>query len=322
MFVLGIAVLLGFSFWFALYRILAKRSGSTVAFIAQTTGTEMWEAAHTGAHSAGLLYGFRIYWNAPTRSDDVERQIELIQSAISNKDAGLIIAPVQYLALVSSIHEAMARHIPVVLVGSSVPIPAGKGLTYVLNDDVATGRIAARKIGSILHKSGTIALLGLNPNLTGNWIRGKAFESTLGSEFPDLSIVEREISSPTVEEAALSAERILLRNPHLDAIVALTSTDTEGALIALRLLQRTGTVRLVGCDQEIDLMEGIRQGQVDAIVAENSYAMGQRAVQDIAALQRGQSVPSAVIQPLLITQSNIDLSEVQKILSVNWRGKL
>ncbi|HVU00036.1 MAG TPA: substrate-binding domain-containing protein [Acidobacteriaceae bacterium] len=300
---------------------LAENSVPTIAFIAQTTGNELWEAAHAGARKAALRDGFRIYWNAPTRSDDVERQIELIESAIRREDVGLVVAPTQYLALISPLRLAIARHIPVVVAGSSVPIPAGNGLVFVLNDDQVMGRMAARRVGMLLHGSGNVALLGNDPNSTGNWIRSRAFEETLVSEFPAVSIRERDSSSPTFEEAAENAEKILLRNSQLAAIVSLTSTDSEGALTALRLLHRTKDVYLIGCDQELDLMEGIREGQMDSVIAENSFMIGQRAEEAIAALRHRRSVQATVlIPPLLITRDNIDRPDIQQILSTDWRG--
>lgn len=312
---------LAFGCWLAVRGFLADGSSQTIAFIAQTAGNELWEAAHAGARGAASHDGFRLYWNAPTRSDDVERQIELIESAIRHKDAGLVIAPVQYLAVISPLREAMASHIPVAVVGSSVPIPPGNGLVFVLNDDASMGRLAARRVGTILRDSGDVALLGINPNLTGNWLRSKSFESTLAAEFPHITITMRRASSPTFEEAAENTEQILLSDSRLDAIVSLTSTDSEGALMALRMLHRAGKVYLVGCDQEVGLMEGIREGRVDSIVAENSYAIGQRAVEAIAALRRGQSVQGTVlIPPVLVTRDNLDRPDVQQILSVNWRG--
>jgi len=309
--------------WLAVRGSFANSPSQTIAFIARTTGNELWEAAHAGARRAASRDGFRIYWNAPTRDDDAERQIDLVQSAIHRKDAGLVVAPIQYLSLISPLREAMARHIPVAVVGSSVPIPAGNGLVLVLNDDVVMGRMAARSVGALLHGSGKIALLGINPNLTGNWIRFNSFEFTLGSEFPGISIIERKASSSTVEEAAVDAEQILLGDSHLDAIVSLTSSDSEGALTALRLLHRAGDVHVVGCDQELDLMEGIREGQVDSIIAENTYVIGQRAEEAIAALHHGQTVEGTVlIPPILITRDNIDRPEIQQILSIDWRSGL
>jgi ribose transport system substrate-binding protein len=292
----------------------------TIAFIPQTAGTELWESSHVGAQAGGLRTGYRIYWNAPTRDDDVLRQIELIETAIHNRDAGLIVAPIQYLALVSPLREALARHIPVAIVSTSLPIPPGDGLTYLLNDEQETGRMAARKIGSLLKGRGTIAILGVNPNIDAVMERLRSFEATISTEFPGISIVERRAASPSSAESGEFAQDVLLEHPDLSAFFGLNSTATEGALAVLRPLHKSPRVLLVGCDQEIDLMEGIRKGDVDAIIVQNSYAMGYQAVEAIAA-DRSHSPAQhhVLISPVLVTQANIDDPDVQKLLSVDWR---
>jgi len=45
-----------------------------IAVIPQTEGVAFWESAHTGAEQAASPAGISIYWNAPTREDDVEAQ--------------------------------------------------------------------------------------------------------------------------------------------------------------------------------------------------------------------------------------------------------
>jgi len=304
--------------WVQQAQILASRH--TIAFIPQTTGTELWEAAHVGAQIAGQRTGFRVYWNAPTRDDDVQRQIELIDAAVKKHDAGLIVAPIQYLALISPLREALARHIPVAVVSTSLPLPPGNGLVYLLSDDETAGRLAARRLGSLLQGRGTIAILGINPNLTALVIRAQAFEATMAAEFPAISIVDRRAASPASAEAGETAQDVLLEHPGLDAVFGLNSTATEGALTAVRLLHKTPAVRIVGCDQELDLMEGIRQGEIDAIIVQNSYSIGFQAVTAVAAERDGQTVaPQVLVPPLLVTRDNINTPEVQSILSVNWR---
>jgi ribose transport system substrate-binding protein len=55
----------------------------------------LWEAAHAGAESAAQQEGLKVYWNAPTREDDVQRQIDIMQHAISSGARGLVLAPDQ-----------------------------------------------------------------------------------------------------------------------------------------------------------------------------------------------------------------------------------
>jgi ABC-type sugar transport system substrate-binding protein len=70
----------------------------------------------------------------------------------------------------------------------------------------------------------------------------------------------------------------------------------------------------------VDLMAGIRHGDIDSVIVENTYEMGFRAIQSIAARLRGESVPDKIeLKPALVTKANIDSDEVQKMLAVNWR---
>jgi ribose transport system substrate-binding protein len=139
-----------------------SENSRTIAVIPGTTATEFWEAAHGGAEAAGRDAGFRIYWNAPTREDDVERQIGLVERAIDSDYAGLVVAPTNYRALVGSVRQALSKHIPTVVIRSSLPIPPGRGLSYILNDDHETGRLAATRLGTLLAE-GQVAVLGLTP---------------------------------------------------------------------------------------------------------------------------------------------------------------
>ena len=286
-----------------------------------TTATEFWEAAHGGAEQAGRQTGFRIYWNAPTREDDVERQIALVERAIDSEYAGLVVAPTNYLALVGSVRQALSKHIPTVVIRSSLPIPAGQGLSYILNDDQETGRLAATRIGTLLSGKGRVAVLGLDPSGPRSVLRARAIEAKLANSFPEVSVIEKRYGSSNTAEIQQIAQEILIDNPGLDAIVALDVTATEGTWAALTALGKVKRVKLIGCEQEVDLMAGIRHGDIDSVIVENTYEMGYRAIQSIAARKRGETVPDRIeLKPVLVTKANIDNDQVQRMLSVNWRG--
>lgn len=298
-----------------------SRPSQTIAVIPQTTGSELWEAAHAGSERAGRETGFHIYWNAPTREDDVEKQIAFLQRVIQNQNAGLVLAPDQYLTLVAPVREVLDKGIPTVVVRSPLSIPAGGGLSYVLNDEEAMGRMAAERLGKILVGKGTVAVLGIDPNVTGTVLRAHSFAAELAANYPAITIVERRTGSPNTAETQRAAEEILARAPAVSAILGLNSAATQGALAAIRELGKVGKVKMVGCDQELELMAAVRRGEIDSIIVENAYEMGYRAVQLIAERRRGRPVAAEVkLSPALITRENIDLPEVQKILSVDWRS--
>jgi ribose transport system substrate-binding protein len=295
-------------------------SSRTIAVIPRTTGIELWESVHKGAEVAGRQTGFHIYWNAPTREDDIERQIGLLERVISDRPVGLVLAPDHYLALVGPVRRAMSQQIPVVVISSPLAIPPGQGLSYIVNDDQQTGRFAAMRVGMLLKGKGSVGIVGLGTMLMSTTIRARAFEAALSSNFPQISIAARTVSSNISELQQVTGE-MLVNSPHLGAILALDTASTSGSLDALRALGKTGSVKLIGCDQDTALMFFVRQGDVDSLIIQNSNEMGSLAVRWIAARSRGEAVPDRIeLAPVLVDQSNIDSPEIQRLLALDWRS--
>jgi len=294
-------------------------SKPVIAVIPRTTALVLWEAEHAGAEAAARKAGYTIYWNAPTSEDDVESQIAIVKRAIENGAQGLVLAPDQPLALMVPIRNFMARGIPIVVIGSPLSIPAGGKLSYILNDEDETGRTAARRIGLILHGHGSVAVLGIDPNVTGIVLRTDAFEEYLQAEFPNLTIADERTGGFNIAQAQEVTEDVMARNPHVDAILALNSSATRGAFIALQHKGLLGKVKLVACEQE--LIPPLVTGEIDSIIVENTYEMGYRAIEQIAAERRGEAVPAEMkLSPKLVTRENLNTPEVQQMLTMNWSG--
>jgi ribose transport system substrate-binding protein len=293
----------------------------TIAVIPRATSTRLWESLHKGAEAAGRQTGFHIYWNAPTREDDIERQVALVEKVIEDQPAGLVLAPDHDLALVGAVRHAMSRQIPTVVISSSLPIQPGQGLSYILNDDQEMGRLAAMQVGRVLKGKGTVGIVGLTTTAMNIMVRARAFEDALSGNFPQVSIVAREGGSPNIAELHQITREMLLSYPHLDAIFALDTAATLGSLEQLRVQGKVRSIKLIGCDQDTDLMFFLRQGEVDSIIIQNTNEMGSLAVRWIAARVRRETVPDRVeLSPVLVNKSNIDTPEIQRLLAVDWRS--
>jgi ribose transport system substrate-binding protein len=215
----------------------------------------------------------------------------------------------------------MSQQIPVVVISSPLPIPSGQGLSYILNDDQEMGRLAAMRVGELLKGKGMVGIVGLAPRAMNIMVRARAFEAALSENFPRISIVAREGGSPNMAELQQIAREMLVNYPHLDAILALDSVATMGTLDQLRGQERAGSIKLIGCDQDWDLMFFVRQGELDSIIIQNTNEMGSLAVRSIAARTRGEAVPDRVeLPPVLVNRSNIDTPEIQRLLAVDWRS--
>jgi ribose transport system substrate-binding protein len=290
----------------------------TVAVVPRTTALMLWEAEHAGAEASASRNGFRVYWNAPTREDDTEKQIALVERLVSERVQGLVLAPDQPLALMTPVRRALARNIPVVIIGSPLSIPAGGKLLYILNDEQQVGYIAAMRMGKILNGTGTIAVVGINPSVSGMTTRLRSFEENLSKHFPQIQIKEYRSDLFNSAQAQQAVEETLEAHPDLDAVLALSAMSTRGAYFALSKRHDLGKVKLIGCDQE--LLPPLRTGEIDSIIIENTYEMGYRAITSIAALRRGEIVtPLVQLSPVLVTQENIDQPEITRMLTMQWK---
>jgi ribose transport system substrate-binding protein len=275
----------------------------------------LWEPEHAGAQLTASRLGLKVYWNAPTREDDVQGQIALVERIIARRYAGLILSPDQNLALMTVVRRALSNNIPTVIVGSGLPLEPGNKLSYVLNDDQEMGKMAAARMAEILHGNGAIAIVGINPAVAGIPERVEAFDRALASGFPHLRVIERRTGSFNVPYEQQITEEILNTHPDLDAIFAVSADATRGAYSALVELHKTGAVKLIGCDQ--DLLMPLVTGGIDSVFAENTFEMGRKAVEFVADGRQGKAVPPITrLQPLMVTKDNLQSPDIRKILGL------
>ena len=291
-----------------------------VAVIPATTAQELWEAEHAGVAAATAGTPWRIYWNGPENEDDADRQIALIQHALSLHAAALILAPNHPVALSSPVKDVLDRAIPTVIIATDLREQDRPNLAFVLNDDEAAGRVAADYIGRALKGAGSVALIGDNPNNYSAMRRAAAFAHTLTLSHPGMHLIAHLRGGARSGQAEQQVEETLQRHPDLDAIVSIGIVETRVASIALGSRTDKRHILLVGFDQDLDLMYRVRHGGIDAMVAQDTFHMGKQAMEMILAAQRGTPmVPKTLVPPVLVTRETIDSPEVQRVLSMDWR---
>lgn len=293
------------------------RRPEKVAVIPRTTAVTIWEAEHAGASFAAKQSGLPIHWNAPASEDDVRQQGALIERVIDEHYSAVVLAPDQTLALMAPVQQALARGLRVVVVASPLTLRPGQNLSYIVNDDTASGRMAAERIGAILHGKGRVAVLGAAPDSLSSLNILHAFESTLEEKFPGIAISERRFGMHNSTEEQQSADEVLASDRGLDAIFTLSSAASYGAVAALQARGLTARVKLVGFEQSAELADRVRAGVIDSLIAENTYEMGYRAIQLLAAAPK--DAPQEIqLEPMLLTRANIDSPEAKPFINTDW----
>jgi ABC-type sugar transport system substrate-binding protein len=261
-----------------------------------------------------------VYWNAPPQENDVQKQIGFLQLALNRHYRGIIVAPDETLPLRSPVLHVLDRQIPVIIVDDDLQLPSNPRLAYILNDEVAGGRIAARRVALKLGGKGSIAITGINLHLRSMQIRALSFERTLAEEAPNIHIAFREFGGTNLPYEQEVAEKVLRRVPRIDAVVALSAPSTRGAYYAKIEMGIGPEVPIVGFDQ--DILPPIRAGEIDSVVMQKTYQIGLTAMQMMARLLRGERVSEKTsIAPILLTRETLDspvFHEQRSYVTFRW----
>jgi ribose transport system substrate-binding protein len=292
----------------------------TIAVVPQTTAQEIWESEHAGVAKALLGTTWRERWNGPSSEMEVDRQIALVQQAIRQRDGGLILAPDHPVALTSAVRMAAEQGMPVVILDATLNLPASLDVDYLLNDEQQTGVLAADRIGAVLHGHGTVAVLGEMPALMATVARAKSFRQRMAARYPGITVLDPPPGRFRTNLAEQDTEELLASHPELNAIFTLTVGTSRGVYRGLKLTQRIHQVHLVACEQDLDLLYYLRLGEIDSLVAENTFAMGYQATRLITEHHAGAAQGKVLhFTPRLVTRENVDTPEIQQMLNMDWR---
>lgn len=284
-----------------------------IAIIPQTTGTSLWNPLLDGAQSIVRGRNVSLYWNAPTSEDNIKAQISLLEQIIhSGQYSGIVLAPDHALALMDAVQDAEAAGIPVVIVSSRLSLPPSHDLSYILNSDVLGGRWAAKYLGKLLHGHGSVAIIGIDPAILGNIQRERSFEAVLHKSYPGISVVARRFGAYNIPHQTQVAATLLKHYPSISAIIALNPAAERGIWNALLTKNETSQVKVIGFDQDV-VVDGEQQIRINAIVEQNTYRMGQLAVQQILDdIHDRRVAPVTLLPPIFVTRNPSPLTPAVK----------
>ena len=162
-------------------------------------------------------------------------------------------------------------------------------ITFAATDNYHGGVLAARRMGEILGGKGNVLVLQYVPGSASTTERENGFIDTIGKEFPNMKIVDSKYGQDTVETALQAAEDMLTRNKDVQGFYACNASTAVAALQALQS-QKRPEIKMVGFDAEKALIDGLKAGQIDALVVQNPFKMGYEGVKAVAMTFLGQRV--------------------------------
>lgn len=222
---------------------------------------------------------------------DIEGQIALIESMITQGVKGLAITPVDP-TVAPALDKAVAAGIKVVLVDNS--IPNWKGATALVStNNLNGGKIAGEYLKTVLKSGDKIGILQGVPGVPALDDRVTGMMEGLGDVKVD--VVGKGATNCTLELGTSVTEDILTANPDLKAIYSACGPPIPGAV---KSISNAGIANdkiiLVGFDACCGEIEAIKSGAEDASVAQFPAKMGELGIDTVVKAIRGETVEANV----------------------------
>lgn len=297
----------------------ATSSKLTIAVIPKGTSHMFWQSIHAGANRAGQELGVEVIWRGPLREDERDSQISEVEGFISRGVSGIALAPLDEVALVGPVEDAVARKIPVVIFDSG--LRSDDYVSFVATDNVEGGRLGGERLVESMKGKGKVVLLRYAEGHDSTGKREEGFLQAMKAH-PEIQVISsNQYVGADVEGAYKKTESILSSYKKPDGTIdvdGIFCVNESSSFAAMRVLQDNrwvGKVHFVGFDASANLIKGLQDGVLDGIVLQDPVRMGYLAVKTLVAHIRGEKVEKRIDTGVHVaTKENMDQPGMRELV--------
>ncbi|MDH5159319.1 ribose ABC transporter substrate-binding protein RbsB [Heyndrickxia oleronia] len=228
--------------------------------------------------------------------NDSAKQVNDVQDLLQQGVDALLINPTDSAAISTAVQSANDIGIPVITLDRSAD--KGKVESLVASDNIKGGEMAANYIIDQLGENAKVVELEGVPGASATRERGKGFHNIADKK---LKVVEKQSAHFDRTEGLNVMENIIQGNPDIQAVFA---HNDEMALGALEAINSSGkNIIVVGFDGNDDALKSIKDGKLNATVAQQPELIGKLAVKAAGDVLQGKKVEKNIPAPLkLVTK--------------------
>jgi len=291
-----------------------------VAVVPKGSTHEFWKSIHAGAlkgarELAAEGVTVEVIWKGPIREDDREQQIQVVEGFTSQGVDGIVLAPLDDKALVRPVEDAKKLKIPTVIMDSD--LASTEIVSFVATDNYKGGALAGEEMARLLGGKGKVLLLRYQEGSASTTAREAGFVEKLKAAGPGIELVSSDqYAGATRDTAKRASENLLNRfGNELTGIFSPNESSTAGMLLALQDIGKAGKVTFLGFDSSPQFVEAMKVGQLQGVVLQNPYRMGELGLRTMVDHLRGKAVEKRVDTGVaLVTPKNLEEPASQALL--------
>ena len=264
--------------------------GAKMTLIAGVKGDEFYITMNCGAQEKAKELGVDLEFQGPDQFDP-SLQTPVVNAVAANKPDAVLIAPTDTKAMFAPIQQLASGGTKVVLVDTTLE-QADVAESQIASDNLGGGKEAARTLAKLIGGKGKVFVNNVKPGISTTDLRSQGFQQEakrLGLEF-----VGVDYNNDQPEKAAAIVKAQLAKNPDLKGIFATNLFGAEGSAAGLRESGKTGQVKIVGFDAGPKQVEDLKEGLIQALIAQQPATIGAEGVQQAYNALNGKPVKQKI----------------------------
>src|ERR1044072_1494294 len=280
-----------------------------MTLVAGVKGDEFYITMSCGAQEKAKELGVTLDYQGPDEFD-ASQQIPVLDAVTAKSPDAILIAPTDTKALFAPISQAAANS-KIVLVDTTLADPS-MAVSQIASANLKGGQTAGEELLKLIGGKGKVMVVNVKPGISTTDQRGQGFEQAVKGK-PGVTYLGQEYDNDDPAKAASIVTATLAKHPDLAGIFAANLFSAEGSATALRQAGKLGDVKIVGFDAGPKQVQDLKDGLVQALIAQKPADIGAQGVEQAYNALEGKPTKDKIgTGAEVVTKDN--LSQMQDVL--------
>ncbi|HEY3289431.1 MAG TPA: ABC transporter substrate-binding protein [Anaerolineae bacterium] len=253
---------------------------------------QFWQAVKAGSEKAAKDLNVDITFEGPESESQVDKQLEMVQTALDKKPAAICIAALDSKALIPLLQKAKAANIPVIGFDSGVDsdIPVSTAAT----DNIAAASLIADKMAAAIGSEGEVAVIVHDQTSRTGIDRRDGFLNQMKAKYPNVKIVDVQYGGGDQLKSTDLAKAIIQAHPNLKGFFGANEGSIIGVLNGVKEMKKDGKIVVMGYDSGQQQMDAVRSGVEAGAVTQDPIGIGYKCVDAAVKAIKGEKLPKTI----------------------------
>jgi ribose transport system substrate-binding protein len=292
----------------------AQVSASTyIPVISKGFQHQFWQAVKQGSDKAASDLNVRITFEGPESESQVDKQVEMLQAALDKKPQAICLAALDSKAVVPLLERAQTAKVPVVGfdsgVDSTIPV------TTAATDNLAAAGAAADKMSSLIGDEGEVGVIVHDQTSRTGIDRRDGFVNRMKDKHPKVNIVDIQYGGGDHLKSTDLAKAMMQARPNLKGFFGANEGSIIGVLNAVKELNKTGKIVVIGYDSGKQQIDAIRSGAEAGAITQDPIGIGYKCVESAVKAIKGETLPKNIDTGFYwYDKTNLDDPKIKAVL--------